>query len=136
MKFAQYFNHLIERSSLSKTEIADKANVSVQYVVNLTKGHSNAPTSDRCQQFALILNLDEAEKNKLFQLAYDERQKDGDLAFQGVIKDNKVGDYKKSENIEKEINRKECISDLMQWAQKSKLSKLKALIELLKNGED
>ncbi len=73
MKFHNLLELYLKKAGLNKADLARKLDVSTSYIVNITKGHDNPPTPERLEQIATILKLDEKEKIKLVQLAFDER---------------------------------------------------------------
>jgi transcriptional regulator with XRE-family HTH domain len=138
MQFAQILTYYRERAVLEKSELASKLGVKNEYIYGLEKGRFNPPTPDRCEQLAVILGLNDSEKKKFFELAYEGRLKDKDLLFQEaigrptkvIVKGKEVG------SLDETTLKKQYISDLNQWAQKHSIEKVKALIDFLKmNGE-
>ena len=53
--------------------IAEKLGVSVTYLSDIIKGRRNPPDIDGLESIAAVLNLDEAERNEMFDLAGRER---------------------------------------------------------------
>lgn len=89
MKFAQFLTICREKKGLKKIDLANKINVTSQYIINIEKGHDDPPTVERLQQISVALSLSESEKKKLFELAYEGRQKEEDIAFKEVMGDQK-----------------------------------------------
>jgi transcriptional regulator with XRE-family HTH domain len=73
MKFAAMLDNFISSSKMNKTEVAIAINVSPQYVMNLCKGLTTAPTVDRCRQIATAISLSPAETQSLIDAAIEER---------------------------------------------------------------
>lgn len=132
MKFAQYLSYLRDKRGLTKTQVAERMGVTPGYYINLENENTRPPTPDRCQQIANILNLDDAERKKFLELAYEGRLKDKDIAFQTAI-DGVPGSLKPA-IIDEENEKKKYISDLNQWAHKSSFHKVRTLIEFLKSN--
>lgn len=85
MKFSDALTYYRERQGLNKTELAKKIDVQPEYIVGIEKARFKPPTPDRLEQICKALGLDDGERKKLFQLAYEERLKDSDLAFHEAI---------------------------------------------------
>ena len=73
MKFNAYLKQIREKRDMTKTELARKVGISIQYVVEVESGRSKPPTLERCQQIAKALALSEDEKNTFVNLAALER---------------------------------------------------------------
>jgi len=73
MTFGQYLTQLRETSGLSKTELADKLDVWISYIANIEKGRAVPPPTNRLEQISDALRISPAQKEKLFDLAYSER---------------------------------------------------------------
>ncbi|WP_049215287.1 helix-turn-helix domain-containing protein [Alloscardovia omnicolens] len=71
------FGAFIARKRLEKDiklkPIAEKLGVSVTYLSDIIKGRRNPPDIDGLESIAAVLNLDEAERNEMFDLAGRER---------------------------------------------------------------
>lgn len=85
MKFAQFLTTLREQKHLSKKGLSDEIGVKPEYIIGIEKGRTRPPTPDRCEQISKALRLSDSEKKKLFELAYEERQSQKDIAFQEAI---------------------------------------------------
>lgn len=71
------FGAFIARKRLEKDiklkPMAEKSGVSVTYLSDIIKGRRNPPDFDGLESIAAVLNLDEAERNEMFDLAGRER---------------------------------------------------------------
>jgi transcriptional regulator with XRE-family HTH domain len=85
MNFARYLTYLREKAEITKVELADKIGFTSTYVSNLEHERNRPPEFDICQKIITVLTKDESEINKFFELAYIERQKDSDIAFQNFL---------------------------------------------------
>lgn len=89
MKFSELLKIFRERSSLSKTELAKKIRVTPSYIMNLESGYDRAPTAERLEQISRALNLTEAEKNELLNVAMQERIPKKELEILSGRQENK-----------------------------------------------
>ncbi|HEK9983027.1 TPA: helix-turn-helix transcriptional regulator [Streptococcus equi subsp. zooepidemicus] len=71
------FGAFIARKRLEKDiklkSIAEKLGVSVTYLSDIIKGRRNPPDIDRLESIAAVLNLNDVERNEMFDLAGRER---------------------------------------------------------------
>lgn len=73
MKFSDALTHYRENAKITKTDLAKQIGVEPTYIFAIEKGRQIPPTHERCEQIARVLKLDDSEKKKFFQLAFDER---------------------------------------------------------------
>lgn len=97
MKFCNLLTIYRDKRGFKKIDLARKIGVTPQYIINLEKGYSDPPTVERLQQISLALGLSDTEKKKLFELAYEGRKKEVDIAFQEVIGEQKIQNKEKAD---------------------------------------
>lgn len=76
MPFNEYFRKLREERQITKTELARRLRVSIQYIVEVESGRSKPPTLERCTGIAKALGLSERETSKFLDLAIAGRATD------------------------------------------------------------
>lgn len=73
MKFTQYLTYFRERAHITKTDLAQKINVSPTYIMHIEDGKRPPPTIDRCREIAQAISLSPAETDQLIDAAMEER---------------------------------------------------------------
>lgn len=73
--FQEYFAFLIQRMTISKTELAQKVGVTLGYIYNLQTGRSAPPTFEKCEQIADAMGLTRNQRFTLYCAALQERIK-------------------------------------------------------------
>lgn len=72
------FGAFIARKRLEKDiklkPIAEKLGISVTYLSDIIKGRRNPPDIDGLESIAIVLNLNDAERNEMFDLAGREKK--------------------------------------------------------------
>lgn len=72
------FGAFVARKRLEKDiklkPIAEKLGVSVTYLSDIIKGRRNPPDIDGLESIAIVLNLNDAERNEMFDLAGREKK--------------------------------------------------------------
>ena len=89
MKFFEILAYYRRRSEKSLVQLADEIGVTANYLGNIEKKYSKAPTKERCLQIAKALRLSADETEQMIQSAIEERMKGEQLEFVETIK-NKV----------------------------------------------
>jgi len=75
MTFGEYLKQLREEANMRQTVLADKLDIWVSHIGNLEKGRANPPPKERIEQIAAALSLTSEQKDKLSDLAFNERNK-------------------------------------------------------------
>ena len=81
MKFNRLLTQYRERMKLNKTELAQRMDVSLGYIINLEAGRKKPPTIERIEQIVNILSLSKKEAIELLDSAAEERIPKRDIRF-------------------------------------------------------
>lgn len=81
MKFNQLLTKYREQSGLNKTELSQRMDVSLPYIINLEAGRKKPPTIERIEQIVNILSLSKKEAMELLNSASEERIPQKDIRF-------------------------------------------------------
>jgi len=73
MKFSELLNIYRERRGLTKTDLANRVNLSLGYLQHIESGRRNPPPQDTCQKIAEILGLSPKERAEFLRVAVEER---------------------------------------------------------------
>lgn len=73
MPFKNLLADFLEKSGLSKTDLAKRIGVGVSYISHLESGHAKPPTAERCRQIAEVLRLSDQDTKTLLRAAALER---------------------------------------------------------------
>lgn len=89
MRYFEMMQYFRNRSGKTLVEVAQEIGVTANYIGNIEKQYSKAPTKERCLQIAKALKLSEAETDRFVSAAIEERMKGEQLEHIDSIK-NKV----------------------------------------------
>lgn len=81
MRFTDHLSYFRERAGLTKTDLAEKINVSPTYVMHVENGKRPPPTIGKCREIAQVLGLAKAETQSLIDSAMEERLSDEALLW-------------------------------------------------------
>jgi transcriptional regulator with XRE-family HTH domain len=74
MKFNEILARFLDRSGMSKSELANKLDITPEYIINIIGGKSRRPpTIDRCREISRALSLSLTETQALIDSAVEER---------------------------------------------------------------
>jgi transcriptional regulator with XRE-family HTH domain len=77
IKFNEYLRFLREEHSLTKTDLAQKVDVSLTYIIMLEKGTRKPPEIEKLEILADAIGCSEQERDKLVRLGWIERDPKG-----------------------------------------------------------
>ena len=81
MKFNRLLTQYREHAKLNKTELAQRMDISLGYIINLEAGRKKPPTIERIEQIINILSLSKKEAMELLESAAEERIPKKDIRF-------------------------------------------------------
>jgi len=69
MSLSEYFEYLINKKNLKKSEIIKKSNLNVQYAYQIFKGDKKNPSRNKILQLTFAIGLDYVETNRVLKIA-------------------------------------------------------------------